>query len=185
MSVDSLFRGTSAQVYTRHPNGSFTALVKDIAIADTENGKRFLKLEMVTSEGKVPEYRIYMISEGQALQAEHDSRARESLIKQIQFNKGILVRLELVDEATVKGFGQNEMIKTFAMLKGKSLEIKVEDDPRTQPDGTVRVYQKTLLEKVIAKQVQPQAAPASNSGFAENLKSIAKTSQYSLDDVPF
>jgi hypothetical protein len=173
MSIDNLFKGVDASVYSRHPNGKFEALVKDAVMAFTQDNKRqFLKLVLLTIDGKAPDYRIFVINDSDALRAEHDPDVKEKLIKSIAINKGVLVRLGLVTEEIAKGWGQNEMLKAYASLKDKKVSITIEDDLRDPK------YQKVNINNLILAGLTSQ-----NETKAKN--SVANAPIFSLDDIPF
>jgi hypothetical protein len=173
MSVDNLFKGVDASVYSRHPNGKFEALVKDAVMASTQDNKRqFLKLVLFTIEGKAPDYRVFVINDSDALRAEHDSDVKEKLIKSIAMNKGVLVRLGLVPEEVAKSWGQNEMLKAYASLKDRKVDITIEDDLRDPK------YQRININNVILA-----SSVGTNEPKAKN--HVANAPIFSLDDIPF
>jgi hypothetical protein len=173
MSLENLFRGTEAQLYKRHPNGRFNALVVEVSLTTSQqSGRQSLVISLATSEGKTPDFRVTLFSESDALKAEHDPAYREGLIRSVQINKGVLVKLDLVKEDVIKNYSQDDMVKAYASLKGRSVEIVIEDDKK---DGR---YQRVTIEKV-------NVTSDKKDNLANTLSNISKVPEYNLDDLPF
>ncbi len=170
MSIDNLFKGTAASLFNRHPNGKFNAVVTGLVKSKTQSGKDLVKIEMQSAEGKLPDYNIFLVTETDALVAETNADVRDRLIKSIQINKGVLVKLGLATEVEAKAMGQNDMLKAYVGLKDKKVIVKVEDDQKDPK------YQRVTLESIITSNTPP-ALPSSN------LFDTIPTSN--LDTIPF
>jgi hypothetical protein len=174
MSIDSLFKGVKPSLYNRHPNGKYDALVTGLVKSQTQAGKPIVKIELVTSEGKAPDVMIFLVTDADAALAAKDESFRDKLIKSVQFNKGLIVKLGLATDDEATQFGQNEMLKAFLKLKDKHVEIKIEDDQRDPK------YQRVNIEKIVTATSQPQQQKPISS---DDL--FASLSTQSIDIIPF
>jgi hypothetical protein len=171
MGINDFFKGIKGQASMRHPNGKFEAYCTSVSIETSNDGsKRFFKIEMATKEGKTPDYRIYMLSDFDAQRAMTDQDWKGKIVKSIEINKGVLVRLGLASDDDVVAFSQEEMIRTYAKLKHQTIKVTIMDDTKDPK------YQRIFLDEIVKTELKETKQVE---------KTLEKIPDFSLDDIPY